>query len=142
VNELCVSLVCQPCARCPVCLCEVHISLVRRGVSRSYWKAKTTSRKGRESLFPCTTLLHCSLFSPFPLAYLRHLMRLAMEKIAYCKYFDWGLTDPWRRQQNDVTSVAITGGRDFRRNHIGRNAITSRTHTQRHRTTAGTRLTN
>jgi hypothetical protein len=54
-------------------------------------------------------------------------MRLAMEKIAYCKYSDWCLTDPWRRQQNDVTSVAITGGRDLRRHHIGRNAITSRT---------------
>jgi hypothetical protein len=54
-------------------------------------------------------------------------MRLAMEKISYCTYSDWCLTDPWRRQQNDVTSVAITGGSDFRRNHIGRNAITSRT---------------
>jgi hypothetical protein len=80
-------------------------------------------------LFPCTTLLHCSLFSPFPLRPLRHLMRLAMEKISYCKYSDWCLTDPWRRQQNDVTSVAITGGRDFRRNHIGRDVIISRTAT-------------
>jgi hypothetical protein len=110
-----------------VLMFEVRKALICRGVSRSYRKAKTISRKGRESMFPCTTLLHCSLFSPFPLAPLRHLMRLAMEKISYCKYSDWCLTYPWRRQQNDVTSVAITGGSDFRRNHIGRNAITSRT---------------
>jgi hypothetical protein len=62
---------------------------------------------------------------PFPLTSLRHLMRLAMEKISHCKYSDWCLTDPGRRQQNAVTSVAITGGSDFTRGHIGRNAIAS-----------------
>jgi hypothetical protein len=63
-------------------LCEVRKALICPGVSRSYRKAKTISRKGRESLFPCTTLLHCSFFSPFPLWPLRHLIRLAMEKIS------------------------------------------------------------
>jgi hypothetical protein len=50
-----------------------------------------------------------------------------MEKISCCKYPDRCRTAPWRRQQNAVTSVAVTGGSDFGRNRIGRNAITSRT---------------
>jgi hypothetical protein len=94
-------------------------------------EGKTISRKGRESLFPCTTLLHCSLFlllsphvSPPP-------GEAGHGEISYCTHSDWCLTDPWRRQQNDVTSAAITCGSDFRRNHIGRNAITSRTRSQK-----------
>jgi hypothetical protein len=108
-------------------LCVVRKALICRGVSRSHRKAKTISRKGRESLLPCTTLLHCSLFfllsphvSPPP-------GEVGHGKISYCKYPDRCLTDPWRRQQNAMTSVAITGGSDFTRCHIGRNAITSRT---------------
>jgi hypothetical protein len=105
----------------------VRKALIWRGGQQVAPEGKDDKPQRPGELFPLQNAVALLLALPPPPTVSSPPCDVVHGEISGSKYYGRCLTPPWRRQHNSVTSVAVTDDIDFRRDHVGQNAITFRT---------------